>query len=184
MLCVHTGKYAWIRELCCVCTQVNMLTSSMATSPQSENYAALNVLESENYAECVHTGKYARIIDGHFATVRELCCIKCAWIRELCCVCTQVNMLESENNAECVHTGKYARIIDGHFATVRAGQRTEKKVTIKTLKEPLSGGHDALFVCWSTLYSDFVSFLCIVVVYISKHKRFKQTLTYFNTDTQ
>ena len=75
-----------------------MLTSSMATSPQSENYAALNVLESENYAECVHTGKYARIIDGH-------------------------------------------------FATVRAGQRTEKKVTIKTLKEPLSGGHDALFVC-------------------------------------
>ena len=56
-------------------------------------------------------------------------------------------MLESENNAECVHTGKYARIIDGHFATVRAGQRTEKKVTIKTLKEPLSGGHDALFVC-------------------------------------
>ena len=62
------------------------------------------------------------------------------------CVHT-VNMLESENNAECVHTGKYARIIDGHFATVRAGQRTEKKVTIKTLKEPLSGGHDALFVC-------------------------------------
>nr|KAG5698064.1 hypothetical protein BaRGS_016712 [Batillaria attramentaria] len=33
--------------------------------------------------------------------------------------------------------GNYARIIDGTFTTVTAGQKTEKKVTIKTLKEPL-----------------------------------------------
>ena len=99
-------------------------------------------------------------------TMLYVCTGKCAWIRELCFMFAQVNVLESENYAVCVCTGKYARIIDGHFATVRAGQRTEKKVTIKTLKEPLSGGHVALFHLLIHIVFGIVCLFCALCLYI------------------
>lgn len=71
-----------------------------------------------------------------------------------------------------VCAGKYARIIDGQFATMTAGQRTEKKVTIKTLKEPMPG-RLALIVrfddarCNACLHTDFNSFFVPFVYYPS-----------------
>ncbi|KAK7109536.1 hypothetical protein V1264_013564 [Littorina saxatilis] len=48
----------------------------------------------------------------------------------------------------CTNRGNVARIIDGQFATERAGQKTDKKVTIKTLKDPLPA--EGMLPMWTT----------------------------------